>query len=219
LLKGKTMKLDMKLNIKNIVFDAGGVLLEYTPREYSHKIITDSEAAETVYRELFNGDEWKQIDAGAMTEEEAIVHIKKRIPQYLDNLQFAMDNWTEALKPMAGMPEIISRLREKHYRTFLLSNTSLRFYKFSSNFEMFSYFDGFIISAKEKMLKPDPAIYKLLYSRYKLNPSECLFIDDLQVNIDGAEKTGMHGHLFKSSEELDLYLNSGVFNPLSKQEF
>lgn len=206
------MKLDMKFNIKNIVFDMGSVLLEYTPREYSHKIITDPKAAEAVYRELFDGDEWKQIDSGVMTEEEAIAQIERRIPQYSDIVQFAMDNWTEALKPMAGMPEIVGRLKEKHYRIFLLSNTSLRFLKFRYNFEMFKNFDGFIISAKEKMVKPNPAIYKLLYSRFKLNPSECLFIDDLQANIDGAEKTGMHGHLFKGSEELDSYLNSSVLN-------
>jgi len=206
----------MKFNIKNIVFDMGSVLLEYTPREYSHRIITDPKAAESVYRELFQGDEWKQIDAGSMTEKEAIVQIQKRIPKYSDSVQLAMDNWTEALKPMAGMPEIIRGLREKQYRIFLLSNTSLRFYKFYYNFEVFSYFDGFIISAKEEMVKPDHAIYKLLFSRFRLNPSECLFIDDLQVNIEGAEKTGMHGHLFKGSEELDSYLNSGVLDPFNK---
>lgn len=67
---------------------------------------------------------------------------------------------------------------------------------------MFRHFDGFLISSKEKIVKPNPAIYKLLLNRFSLIPDECLFIDDMQINIDGAENVGIHGHRFDGAQEL-----------------
>lgn len=74
--------------------------------------------------------------------------------------------------------------------------------------EMFGSFDGFIAFAKEKLLKPDVAIYECLFNRCGLHSDECLYIDDLQVNIDGSEKVGFHGHLFQGSQELLDYLGA-----------
>lgn len=191
--------------IKNVIFDMGNVLLDYAPRAYCHRIISDPGAAETVYRELFEGEEWKQMDAGAITEEEATGGIRKRIPQYADSLNRALEFWPSANRVMPGMTEIVSRLRANRYHLFLLSNTSLRFYQFHCCFEIFSFFDGFLISAREKLMKPDPAIYRLLFSRFQLIPDECLFIDDMQANIDGAARVGMPGHLFSGPEDLSLF--------------
>ncbi len=68
-----------------------------------------------------------------------------------------------------------------------------------------------MISAKEKLLKPDPALYRRLLDRYRLKAEECLFIDDLRENIEGAERVGIKGHCFAGSEELERYLKrSGI---------
>lgn len=201
----------MPVSIKNIIFDVGGVLLKYRPREYTYRIISDPKAAEAVYRNLFDGDEWKQIDGGTMTEEEGIARVVKRIPQFADSVQLAMADWPSCLKVNEGMPEILGRLKSENYKLYLLSNTSLRFYEYSPKFEMFRLFDGMVISAKEKLLKPDPAIYHCLANRFHLKLKECLFIDDMQVNIEGAEKVGMHGHHFENAEELDSYFRLAGF--------
>lgn len=119
-----------------------------------------------------------------------------------------MDDWHSDLTPIAGMPEIIARLKKKGYGIYLLSNTSMRFFQFKDKVEMFRLFDGFIASAKEKMVKPNREIYELLCSRYNLKSGECLFVDDLQANIDGAEHVGLHGHLFRGTAELSDYLSS-----------
>ena len=192
--------------IKNIVFDMGRVLLGYTPEEYIQTITTDKVIATAVLKELFGGKEWIGLDAGSITEEEAIKQVSQRIPQYAEYVQKAMDDWHTTLIPMPGMPEIVKKLKEKNYKIYLLSNTSLRFFKFKDKVEMFDYFDGFIVSAQEKLMKPDKAIFDCLCDRYSLNCSECLFVDDLQVNVEGAIHAGLHAHLFTGAQELGGYL-------------
>lgn len=197
--------------IKNIVFDMGNVLLAYTPDEYIKTITDDPDAAAAVLKELFRAAEWEQLDAGDITEEEAVRQASARIPQYADAVRRAMNNWHTDLTPIEGMPEIVISLKEKGYKIYLLSNTSLRFFKYKDKVEMFRSFDGFIASAKERLLKPNVAIFECLCNRYGLNSDECLFIDDLQPNIDGSEKAGFHGHLFQGANELsDYFEKSGI---------
>lgn len=188
--------------IRNIVFDMGNVLLAHTPRDYCFELFSDPEVAQAVYTELFRKPEWIQLDEGTITEEQAVAQVQARIPQYAPEVQRAMDLWHTNLTPVEGMPQVIERLEYRQYKLYLLSNTSLRFLKFYKNVKMWENFDGFLISAKEKLLKPDTAIYQLLCSRFHLVPEECMFIDDLQINIDGAESAGLHGHRFAGAEEL-----------------
>lgn len=194
--------------IKNIVFDMGNVLLSYTPDVYMKTITEDETIAAAVLKELFYSNEWIRLDAGTISEENAVKQVSSRIPQYSEFVQKAMDNWHSDLTPIAGMPEIIKKLKQKNYKIYLLSNTSLRFYKYKDKVDMFRYFDGFIISAKEKLLKPDTAIFNCLCSRYRLISSECLFIDDSPINIEGAERAGLKGHLFQGAQELSEYLKA-----------
>jgi putative hydrolase of the HAD superfamily len=117
-----------------------------------------------------------------------------------------MDLWHSDLNPVEGMPEIVDELKKRNYRVFLLSNTSLRFFSFYKKVKMFEKFDGFIVSAKERLMKPDQAIYQCLCKRYSLIPQECLFIDDLQKNVDGAIRAGFAGHCFAGSGDLKMFL-------------
>lgn len=186
----------------------GNVLLAYNPEGYVQKIIQDPDAGKNVLKELFYGPEWEQLDADDITEEQIVRQVQRRIPQYADSVKLAMDLWHSDLTPVAGMADIIGRLKEKGYKIYLLSNTSLRFLKFYKKVELFQEFDGFLISAKEKLMKPDPAIYRRLCERYGLIPQECLFIDDLQKNIDGAIHAGWKGHRFTGAKELNEFFKS-----------
>lgn len=194
--------------IKNIVFDMGNVLLAYAPEEYIKTVTKDEAAAHAVLKELFCSEEWGMLDAGTITEEEAVARVTARIPQYAETVQQAMDGWHSDLTPIPGMPELVAQLKKKGYGIYLLSNTSMRFFRFQEQVEMFHSFDGFIASAKEKMVKPDKKIYELLCCRYGLNASECLFVDDMQANIDGAVRAGLHGHLFRGAKELSDYFSA-----------
>lgn len=192
--------------IKNIIFDMGNVLLAYTPHEYIKSVTNDEEAAKAILKELFNSSEWQQLDKGNISEEEAVKSVCLRIPQYAGLVQKAMDGWHTNLTPIEGMPEIIKKLKSKNYGIYLLSNTSLRFFSYMDNFDMFKDFDGIIISAKEKMIKPNREIYTCICERFSLIPEESLFIDDLQPNVDGALKAGLNAHLFKGPSELNRFL-------------
>lgn len=194
--------------IKNIIFDMGNVILTYDPQEYIKTVTEDEIIAETVLKELFRGREWLELDAGAITEQNALEQVISRIPHYAGYVQKAMEQWHSCLAPVQGMPAIVKRLKDKGYKIYLLSNASLRFFNYKDTFEVFNYFDGFVISAKERIVKPDKAIYDCLCGRFGLKREECLFIDDLPVNIDGAVKAGLKGHLFLGAEELSDYLQS-----------
>ncbi len=192
--------------IKNIIFDMGNVLLAYTPQEFIKTVTDDEEAARIVLKELFYSREWLQLDEGSITEACAVENVSLRIPQHTELVQKAMDNWHSDLTPIDGMPEIVTKLKNKNYRVYLLSNTSIKFFSYKDNVDMFKHFDGFVISAEEKLVKPNREIYECICKKFALTPEECLFIDDLQPNIDGALSAGLNAHLFKGAEELTLFL-------------
>lgn len=195
--------------IKNIVFDMGKVLLAFEPQKYSHEVIPNADAAEAVLHELFLGPEWPMLDAGTITDEEAVKRVQSRIPQYAESVIRAMEHWDDMLTPLPGMSEILAALKEKGYRLYVLSNMSMRFPGIFENREIFQYFDGYVFSSAEKIVKPDPAIYRCLLNRFRLKAEECLFIDDLPRNIEGAVGVGMSGHPFTGAEELLHYFKSG----------
>lgn len=192
--------------IRNVVFDMGNVLLDYQPQKFADELLGDPEAAGAVVRELFEGPEWKLLDAGAVEESEALARVQARIPQYAQEAALVMERWPYVMEPVPGMPGLVERLKGRGYGLYLLSNTSLQFYRFRESFELFRHFDGFVASAKEKLVKPDPAIYRLLCDRYGLVPQECLFVDDLAQNVEAAERVGFRVHLFAGAAELEEFL-------------
>ena len=102
---------------------------------------------------------------------------------------------------------MISRLKNLGYHVYLLSNYPYNLYKIHwPSFEFYSLVDGYVVSAAEKLKKPNPAIYKLLCNRYQLKPKECLFIDDRQDNVEAAIQVGMKAVLFEGYESLKAYL-------------
>lgn len=192
--------------IRNIVFDMGNVLSNYNPRKYAESLLRDHAAAEAVVRELFGGPEWLLLDAGAIEESEAVSRVQERVPQFSEAVATAMDHWRCVLEPVPGMPELVDRIWQNGYRLYLLSNVSLRFLKYYREVAMFRHFDGFLISAEEKLMKPDPAIFRRLCEKFGLLSSECLFIDDIQENVDAAVRLGFHGYRFAGTEELERFL-------------
>lgn len=192
--------------IRNVVFDMGNVLLDYQPQKFADGLLRDPEAAGAVVRELFGGPEWKLLDAGAVELSEALARVQARIPQYEQEAALVMERWPYVMEPVPGMPELVERLKGRGYGLYLLTNTSMQFFQFREHFELLRRFDGFIASAKEKLVKPDPAIYRLLCNRFGLVPQECLFIDDLEQNVEAAERVDLRAHRFLGAAELEEFL-------------
>lgn len=197
--------------IKNIVFDMGKVLLDYEPLAVCHAYTEREEEIERLGKELFFAEEWILLDRGVITEEEALKRVKLRLPE--EHLRWLAEeclaHWHEYnLRPDPAMEELVRSLKEAGYRIYLLSNASHRLRIYENKIPGHRYFDGTIVSAEEKCLKPEREIYERLFERYELRPEECFFIDDRLENIEGARSCGMDGYCFADGnlERLKAYL-------------
>lgn len=188
--------------IRNIIFDMGNVLIKFAPLDYLNQTFKDKLAIEAVYRELFCKNEWIELDRGALTEEEALVSVCARIPAYSEYVKQAMTGWFAKRKPIEGMYELVRDLKEKGYRIYLLSNASPRIYEYKDKIPAIHFFDGYLISCDIKVNKPEREIYEALLRKYGLVARECIFIDDLPKNIEGAKAVGIQGHIFQGAAEL-----------------
>ena len=184
--------------IRNVVFDMGGVLLDYQPIKACRHFAPDEASARAICAALFDAPEWKCLDHGTMTEDEALAVAQSRLPQGLHAAAaLVMAHWDDyAFEPTPGMAELIAKLKRGGRRVYLLSNAGLRLRSYQWRLPSVSLFDGLLVSAEERMVKPDAAIYRRLCERFGLAPEECFFIDDLIANVEGARNVGFSATVF-----------------------
>ncbi len=189
--------------IKNVVFDMGMVLIDFAPMKVCQRFTDNAQDAAAVAEALFDSPEWVLVDRGALTEDALLAAAQERLgtaPQKEAAAQCLLHWHDYALTPKPGMAQVLKTVKDKGYGLYLLSNTSMRFYAFKHIIPCLALFDGFILSVEEKCGKPDREIYERLFKKYALNPEECYFIDDVQLNIDGAKSCGMAGHCFADGD-------------------
>ena len=189
--------------IRNIVFDMGQVLIRWRPEEILEHFELTGEEKTMLLQELFWSPEWTQQDRGILTEGEMIERVSARLPE---SLHAAVEEVIKAwhvwhLTPMPGMAELVRRLKAQGYGIYLLSNASTALRGYFPRIPGSECFDGLMVSAEEKLLKPQHEIYERLYERFCLVPEQCVFIDDSPANIEGAMLTGMQGIVFRGDTE------------------
>ena len=188
--------------IKNIVFDIGRVILKYEPKEYLEEKISHDKVDE-IYNQLFRSEECVMLDRGVITQDEAIDIISKRYPKNKDIIKLAFQDWYEMMIPIEGTVQLLDKLKKAGFKLYYLSNFQLlAFENVNNRYNFFNIFDGGIFSYKEKLLKPELEIYRCLIERYELIPSETIFTDDMEVNIEACKKIGIEGIVFKDPEML-----------------
>lgn len=189
--------------IKNIVFDVGDVLVAFLYRRLMKNLEFDDETIDFLAENMVLTDVWHLLDLGAVTQAEAIEIFTGRYPQYTDEINMFWSEIEWIVEEFPYSKDLVCNLKKLGYKVFILSNYPVEAAEIHwPKFSFMPYVDGYIISGYEKITKPDPAIYRLLESRYDIDLSECLFIDDRQVNVDGALKVGMKGLLFVDYEQL-----------------
>lgn len=182
--------------IKNIIFDMGGVLIDYNPEKALYSLF-DKETADILLKEIFRNQIWSDKDRGIIFPAEIMQQKKNAIPaEVYEKVSEMVDNFYPYMPPFEKMYGFINQLKENGYGIYLLSNASSDFHERRSGIPALSLFDGVLISADYKLLKPEKEIYLALYDKFSLKPEECYFIDDVQKNIDGAKATGMDGHCY-----------------------
>lgn len=185
-----------------IVFDIGAVLLEWNPRHLYRKLIADEAAMETFLAEVCTHD-WNLSMDGGVPFPEAIAAKVAEFPHHEDLIRAFDERWEEMVPHVIdGTVEILKGLKDRGDKVYAITNFSAE--KFAVALEKYSFlgwFDGVIVSAHEKLLKPDARIYQLLESRFGLTLADCIFIDDNPDNVVGARAVGMRAIRFESPEQ------------------
>ena len=183
--------------IRNILFDMGNVLIHFDRTAFLNRLTVSEEEKQLLMREVFLSVEWVQMDRGTLTELEAEVLMCRRLPEHLHEAVHSLVSlWDEPMLPIRGMAELVQELKEKGYGIYLLSNASLRQHEYWPKIPGWQYFDGKLISADEKVMKPHPDYYRLALERFGLKAEESFFIDDVPANIEGALYCGISGTVF-----------------------
>lgn len=194
----------MKKNIDTIVFDLGGVLIDWNPK-YVYRTIFDTEAEVDHFLSEICNMEWNvQQDAGRSLAE-ATESLVAKHPRWEQEIRAYYGRWEEMLGgPMEESVEILESLKAgKKYRLYALTNWSNETFPIAfARYEFLKLFEGILVSGDEKLIKPDPAIYALLFDRYDIDPASSVFIDDSLKNVEGSNAAGMKAIHFRSPMQL-----------------
>ncbi|MDH5474783.1 MAG: HAD family phosphatase [Cyclobacteriaceae bacterium] len=181
------------MKIENIVFDFGGVLVDWNPR-YLYQDLFDTDEQMEYFLTHICTESWNiEQDAGRSLEE-ATKTLQKQFPEYTSLIQRYYDDWEVMLNDqIAENTALLPKLKDKNYRLFGLTNWSGETFPIAlKRFSFFKIFEGIVVSGDEKMIKPSDEIYFLLLNRYQLDPKTSIFIDDNSKNIAAAKKIGFH---------------------------
>lgn len=178
--------------IKNIIFDFGGVVMDWNPRYYFKNHFNDDDKMEFFLKNIAT-DEWNiEQDRGRSLAEGTKIQITQ-FPDWEKDIRAYYDNWTTMLK--GDIPEnvaVLRKLENSNYELFGLTNWSAETFPFAlKNYDFFRIFkDKIVVSGTEKLIKPDPKIWNLLLDRYQIKAEESVFIDDNFKNIETAKNLG-----------------------------
>lgn len=199
--------------IKNYIFDFGNVLAEFYPDRLTAPFVQDKESAKLISGVVFDRIYWDKLDAGTITDGEVKADIVKRLPKNLGSIACKVyDNWINTMTPVPGMQELVDDIKKTGKKLYLLSNISVGFansyFKVKWIKELLDLFDGLVLSATVGKTKPSSDIFEHLLEAYNLDAGECLFVDDSEKNVKGAEMVGISAYLFDGdSEKLRKFIN------------
>ncbi|UOQ80178.1 MULTISPECIES: HAD family hydrolase [Hymenobacter] len=190
--------------ITTIVFDLGGVLIDWNPRYLYKKLFTDEQEMDAFLNTITTPDWNEEQDAGRTLAEGTALLVAKH-PEHRELIEHFYGRWPEMLGgAIQGTVDILTELRASgRYRLYALTNWSAETFPIAlEQFEFLHWFEGIVVSGTEKSRKPFPDFYHTLLTRYQIEPSQAVFIDDNERNIHAAEAVGLHAVHFQSPEQL-----------------
>lgn len=194
----------METKIRTIIFDLGGVLIDWNPR-YVYRDIFDKEEKIDWFFENICTLDWNEKQDAGRSLAEATEELVAKHPEYENEVRAYYGRWEEMLGgPLQHTVEILRSIKETdNYNLYALTNWSAETFPVAlDRYDFLKWFDGIVMSGEEKTRKPFADIYHTLLTRFKVNPSEALFIDDSLRNVKGAEEVGIKGIHFQSSQQL-----------------
>lgn len=188
--------------INTVIFDIGKVLAGYGWEKYLRGIAPEEEAYRAVEQAVFLSPDWVEHDKGLLTEEEEIRDFISNAPEYEKEIRQTYENLGECVWKLDYALPWVQELKSRGFCVFALSNWPKHIYdQRKDKLDFLDLMDGYILSYQEHVIKPDPAAFRLLLERYRIEPEKAVFIDDTLKNIEAAERLGIHGIHFRSLEQ------------------
>lgn len=186
---------------KSIVFDLGGVMVDFDPKSYLVDLLCNASMEEKVYELTFGSEEWKLMDAGLISRFEGNKRMLERAQQEgcSFEVQGVLDDWIHILHVRHRMQELVRRMKNHGYCVYYLSNIPQDVLDLLRQRGVLDRFDGGVASCEVHINKPDPRIYQALLDKYHLKAEECVFIDDRPENVQTAFSMGFAGVQMKDS--------------------
>ena len=195
---------------KNIIFDFGGVVVQFNPRDFLMDHFMNKHAEEIVYELTFGSQEWQDLDRGIITREEgnaAMLENAARVNRVFE-VQTVIDEWKDILRTKEATVRTMQKLKAAGYHLYYLTNIPSDVMDELRQREWFSLFDGGVASCDVHLCKPEPAIYTTLMQTCNLAYDESIFIDDNKVNAQAAYNLGITGILYKNPKSFERALRA-----------
>lgn len=195
----------MNNSITTVVFDIGNVLLEWNPEHLYRKLIPDASARKLFLDTVCTADWNLQQDLGR-TWKDAVESLSAEHPDKADLISAYSQRWHEMVPgEVPGVRKLLVELKSASTPLYAITNfSSEKFVEAQDRFPFLkSSFLDIVVSAEERLLKPDPQIYRVLFERNGLVPETCFFIDDSLANVEAARSVGMAAHHFRSAAALE----------------
>ena len=209
--------------IKNVIFDLGGVVVNFSPKRYLEERFSNMKTEQFLYNTIFDSVLWGELDRGTEEREVTEQNMLKIAKENgrLFEAQAVLDEWQDMLEPRLDTIKLIKKLKENGYKVYYLSNIAQDIFKLISEKNGFSeLFDGGIASYEVNLLKPEPEIYTLMLEKYSLVAKETVFCDDTRKNITAARALDIRAVHFLSAAQFEKELKSinvNINEPVKKE--
>ena len=197
----------------DILLDMGNVLLEWNKDKILQGISDTKKDYLILDKSIFQSGLWERLDLGTMSREELVLKVVSMIGRtYQKKVEEVIWNWPNYIEIFTEVFPILSEVKKKGHRIFVLSNTSKVFYDLLE--EQLSpikeLLDGFVLSCDIKAIKPDLAMFEEILDKYQLDPTNCVFLDDIEDNTIAAEKLGIKSYQVKKRSHVVDILKSYI---------
>lgn len=193
--------------IKNIIFDFGGVLINWNPHNLYDGYFGDVEKAQWFIDNICTFEWNAQMDKG-MSFAEGVAQLVAKFPEWEKEIRIYQSRWHEMVtSQVPGMEELLIDLKTNGYPIYGLTNWSDETMQEEfRRWPIFRLVEDMVVSGRERLLKPDPALYNCLLSRFGLKADDSVFVDDNLRNVEAANRLGIHGIHFEGADKLRLQL-------------
>jgi putative hydrolase of the HAD superfamily len=188
--------------VRNVIFDLGGVVLDWNPDRIVARFQPAAELQASLKAALFGHADWRLFDRGTLTESELINRLQSRLGATRQELAAILDGVRDSLVEKPETVELIRDLHGQGTPLYCLSNMPATVYThLRQRHDFWDAFSGIVISSEVQMIKPEPEVFMHLLATFNLRPEESVFIDDLHANIESAKLVGLHTIWFKDAAQ------------------